>query len=65
MCFFQINGLPTLILYKNKKVVNVDHGARPLESLISLVNEHLEDSTTKLSPEENITQEETPPKDEL
>lgn len=61
----KINGLPTLILYKNKKVVNVDHGARPLESLISLVNEHLEDSTTKLSPEENITQEETPPKDEL
>ncbi|XP_049871027.1 thioredoxin domain-containing protein 5 homolog [Pectinophora gossypiella] len=38
----KINGLPTLILYKHKKIVNVDHGGRPLDSLISLVNEHLE-----------------------
>ncbi|CAH2085263.1 unnamed protein product [Euphydryas editha] len=61
----KINGLPTLILYKNKKVVNVDHGGRPLESLISLVNEHLQESTTAPSPEENVTQEETHSKDEL
>ncbi|KAL0881912.1 hypothetical protein ABMA27_001673 [Loxostege sticticalis] len=41
----KINGLPTLILYKHKKIVNVEHGSRPLESLISLVNEHLQESS--------------------
>ncbi|KOB77845.1 Thioredoxin domain-containing protein 5 [Operophtera brumata] len=40
-----ISGLPTLILYKQKKIVNVDHGSKPLESLISLVSGHLEPGT--------------------
>ncbi|OWR43931.1 putative disulfide isomerase [Danaus plexippus plexippus] len=42
----KINGLPTLILYKNKNIVNVEHGSKPLESLITLVNEHLHDNKT-------------------
>ncbi|XP_028169103.1 thioredoxin domain-containing protein 5 homolog [Ostrinia nubilalis] len=41
----KINGLPTLVLYKHKKIVNVEHGGRPLESLISLVKEHLKESS--------------------
>ncbi|CAH0723549.1 unnamed protein product, partial [Brenthis ino] len=61
----KINGLPTLILYKNKKIVNVDHGGRPLESLITLVNEHLEETADLITTEENVTTEETPAKDEL
>ncbi|XP_037303108.1 thioredoxin domain-containing protein 5 homolog [Manduca sexta] len=40
----KINGLPTLILYKQKKIVSMEHGGQPLESLISLVTEHLEDT---------------------
>ncbi|XP_038221752.1 thioredoxin domain-containing protein 5 homolog [Zerene cesonia] len=43
----KINGLPTLILYKHKEIVNIEHGGRPLESLVSLVNEHLQNSTKK------------------
>lgn len=39
----KINGLPTLILYKHKKIVNIEHGGRPLDSLIALVNEHLQE----------------------
>ncbi|XP_073952179.1 thioredoxin domain-containing protein 5 homolog [Choristoneura fumiferana] len=49
----KINGLPTLILYKQKKIVSVEHGARPLDSLVSLVAEHL------------AAPEPAPPKDEL
>ncbi|CAG4964456.1 unnamed protein product [Colias eurytheme] len=45
----KINGLPTLILYKHKEIVSVEHGGRPLESLVSLVNEHLQNSTKKES----------------
>ncbi|XP_063632619.1 thioredoxin domain-containing protein 5 homolog [Cydia splendana] len=48
-----INGLPTLILYKHKKIAHVEHGARPLESLVGLVAEHL------------AAPSEPPPKDEL
>ncbi|XP_026732029.1 thioredoxin domain-containing protein 5 homolog [Trichoplusia ni] len=40
----KINGLPTLILYKQKTIVSLEHGGRPLESLITLVTEHLQDS---------------------
>ncbi|KAJ2947608.1 hypothetical protein O0L34_g17405 [Tuta absoluta] len=39
----KINGLPTLILYKNKKIVGVEQGSRPLDSLIALVTEQLSD----------------------
>ncbi|XP_023945988.2 thioredoxin domain-containing protein 5 homolog [Bicyclus anynana] len=39
----KITGLPTLILYKNKKIVNLSSGGRSLESLITTVNEHLQD----------------------
>lgn len=62
----QINGLPTLILYKQKKIVNVEHGGRPLSSLISLVSEHLGTETKEVS-EEAVSREEenTNTKDEL
>ncbi|KAM3959786.1 thioredoxin domain-containing protein 5 homolog [Aphomia sociella] len=55
----KISDLPTLILYKHKKIVSSENGGRPLESLIALVNEHLQSgddtSPTKdvLSNEEN------------
>ncbi|CAG9787062.1 unnamed protein product [Diatraea saccharalis] len=52
----KINGLPTLILYKNKKIVNIEHGGRPLDSLISLVNEHLQESTAAKN-EQTVTSE--------
>ncbi|KAJ8724274.1 hypothetical protein PYW08_015748 [Mythimna loreyi] len=54
----KINGLPTLILYKEKKIVNVEHGGRPLESLITLVTEHLQDTNTNTASQENTTGEE-------
>ncbi|XP_053605167.1 thioredoxin domain-containing protein 5 homolog [Plodia interpunctella] len=62
----KINSLPTLILYKHKKIIQVEHGGRPLESLISLVNEQLEgtsspDTAADVSSEEQST----PAKDEL
>ncbi|XP_045767975.1 thioredoxin domain-containing protein 5 homolog isoform X2 [Maniola jurtina] len=56
----KINGLPTLILYKNKKIVNVGSGGRSLESLISMVNEHLHEPAT-----DNATPEPIQDKDEL
>ncbi|XP_072949928.1 thioredoxin domain-containing protein 5 homolog [Epargyreus clarus] len=37
----KINVLPTLILYKSKKIVSLDHGGQSLETLIALVNENL------------------------
>ncbi|KAJ0177961.1 hypothetical protein K1T71_006834 [Dendrolimus kikuchii] len=62
----KINGLPTLILYKQKKIVNVEHGGRPLDSLISLVVEHLESETKQTSEEVVISEEEkSKTKDEL
>ncbi|XP_037867776.1 thioredoxin domain-containing protein 5 homolog [Bombyx mori] len=42
----KINGLPTLILYRHKKIVSVEHGGRPLDSLIGLITEHLQDSAS-------------------
>ncbi|KAJ8719178.1 hypothetical protein PYW07_016734 [Mythimna separata] len=54
----KINGLPTLILYKEKKIVNVEHGGRPLESLITLVTEHLQDTNTNTASQETTTIEE-------
>lgn len=45
--------------------MNVDYGGRPLESLITLVNEHLEEPADLITTEENVTTEETPAKDEL
>ncbi|KAF9791828.1 hypothetical protein SFRURICE_020227 [Spodoptera frugiperda] len=61
----KISGLPTLILYKEKKIVNVEHGGRSLESLITLVNEHLQGTNT--STEQGTTNDEdiTKTKDEL
>ncbi|CAH2240632.1 jg14227 [Pararge aegeria aegeria] len=38
----KISDLPTLILYRNKKIVSVTSGARSLESLITTVHEHLQ-----------------------
>lgn len=49
----KINGLPTLILYKHKKIISVEHGGRPLESLISLVTEHLQETTTNSKEQTN------------
>ncbi|KAL4716298.1 hypothetical protein ACJJTC_014778 [Scirpophaga incertulas] len=54
----KINGVPTLILYKNKKIVNIENGGRPLNSLISLVNNNLNDSQEKKS-DETITTEDS------
>ncbi|RVE51999.1 hypothetical protein evm_003277 [Chilo suppressalis] len=49
-----INGLPTLILYKHKKIVNIEHGSRPLDSLVSLVKQHLRDATEQtVTPDSN------------
>lgn len=59
----QIDSLPTLILYKKKKIVNIDHGGRPLENLITLVKEHL--GSEDLVTEEVAANDETPAKDEL
>lgn len=42
---FQIEGLPTLVLYKNKKVVNKEHGSKPLDTLVTLVAEHLKETS--------------------
>nr|XP_021189096.2 thioredoxin domain-containing protein 5 homolog [Helicoverpa armigera] len=62
----KINGLPTLILYKDKKIVNVEHGGRPLESLITLVTEHLQDTNTSAAAEETTSNEDImQTKDEL
>ncbi|XP_059058622.1 thioredoxin domain-containing protein 5 homolog [Achroia grisella] len=57
----KINGLPTLILYKHKKIVSIEYGGRPLESLITLVNEHLQSAedapaSDTISNEENKSQ---------
>ncbi|CAH2981956.1 unnamed protein product [Chilo suppressalis] len=50
----KINGLPTLILYKHKKIVNIEHGSRPLDSLVSLVKQHLRDATEQtVTPDSN------------
>lgn len=54
----KINGLPTLILYKYKKIVSVEHGGRPLESLITLVNEHLQNSEDAPASDEIVSNEE-------
>lgn len=56
----QITSFPTLVLYKDKKMVYLENGGRPLETLIALVNEHLEDQ----APAKEISREEKT-KDEL
>lgn len=63
----KINGLPTLILYKQKKIVSVEHGGRPLDSLIGLVSEHLKESTTTPGIEEPVKEikDDATTKDEL
>ncbi|CAG4970115.1 unnamed protein product [Parnassius apollo] len=61
----KINGLPTLVLYKHKKIVSVEHGGRPLESLITLVNEHLQNKTHSSDEDKKPSEEKAPTKDEL
>ncbi|XP_026333543.1 thioredoxin domain-containing protein 5 [Hyposmocoma kahamanoa] len=56
----KITSFPTLVLYKDKKMVFIENGGRPLETLIALVNEHLEDQ----APAKEISREEKT-KDEL
>lgn len=63
---FQINGLPTLILYKNKEIVNKLNGGRSLESLVTIVNEHLQDKADETTAEERDKgEQEQTAKDEL
>ncbi|CAK1541281.1 unnamed protein product [Leptosia nina] len=45
----KINGLPTLILYKNKEIVSVENGGRPFESLVTLVTDHLREKSADTS----------------
>ncbi|KPJ04338.1 PREDICTED: thioredoxin domain-containing protein 5-like [Papilio xuthus] len=55
----KISGLPTLILYKHKKIVSIENGSKPLENLVNMIKEHLDEELTnenesKLKDEENI-----------
>ncbi|XP_013188179.2 thioredoxin domain-containing protein 5 homolog [Amyelois transitella] len=62
----KINSLPTLILYKHKKIIQVEHGGRPLESLITLINEQLGLSESgEAATEAEVVSEPTTAKDEL
>ncbi|XP_022126453.2 thioredoxin domain-containing protein 5 homolog [Pieris rapae] len=54
----KINGLPTLILYKNKEIVSLENGGRPFESLVALVNEHLDDKSLDVIEDEKDLQSE-------
>lgn len=66
LIMFQINGLPTLILYKNKEIVNKLNGGRSLESLVTIVNEHLQDKADETTAEERDKgEQEQTAKDEL
>ncbi|XP_041968407.1 thioredoxin domain-containing protein 5 homolog [Aricia agestis] len=54
----KINGLPTLVLYKNKEIVSVENGGQPLDSLISLVSEHLASDDAEESDAKQPTKDE-------
>ncbi|XP_045521292.1 thioredoxin domain-containing protein 5 homolog isoform X2 [Pieris brassicae] len=57
----KINGLPTLILYKNKEIVSLENGGQPFESLVTLVNEHLDDKSLDVKEDEKNLQSEAGP----
>ncbi|CAG9135589.1 unnamed protein product [Plutella xylostella] len=38
----KISGLPTLVLYKHKMIVSVEHGGKPLDSLVAMVQDQLD-----------------------
>ena len=62
-CFFslQVNGFPTLNLYKNGEIVEEFSGKRELEDLEAFVNKHLKGDDKK----EDTEEEKKEKKDEL
>lgn len=43
---FQVRGVPTLMLFKNKKALWRQSGVVPLQNLEAIINEHANTSTT-------------------
>ncbi|XP_014360996.2 thioredoxin domain-containing protein 5 homolog [Papilio machaon] len=61
----KISGLPTLILYKHKKIVSVENGSKPLENLVNMIKEHLDEEVTNEEENKSNEEENILTKDEL